>query len=217
MGSIGKSWKRKPAVRLAMTGNQGAFCYIEEVEAMAWEKIGWYGDLPLLIYSGPGTIFDLEPSPVTGEVVGLFLRDQETIEAIRAKDPIILDMFYDMLSEIDKIAPNIYGNLESTDMELPEQDKDSTLPKSGYIYVLRADNGLYKIGRSVNIDGRIKRLETVLPYELELVCAVKAKDYITTEAKLHQVFADKCVKGEWFQLTEADIEYIKGLGAQDGT
>lgn len=94
-------------------------------------------------------------------VVGLFLRNQETIEAIRAKDPIILDMFYDMLSEIDKIAPNIYSNLESIDM-------------------------------------------------------VRSKDYITTEAKLHQVFADKCKKGEWFELTEADIDYIKGLGAQDG-
>jgi len=176
---------------------------------MAWEKIGWYGDLPLLIYSGPGTIFDLKPPPVTGEVVGLFLRDQKTIEAIRAKDPIILDMFCDMLSEIDKISSSIYSGLGSMDTELPDEDRKSMPPKSGYIYVLRADNGLYKIGRSVNIDGRIKRLETVLPYELEFVCAIEAEDYITTEERLHQVFADKCVKGEWFELAKADIEYLK--------
>lgn len=183
---------------------------------MAWEKIGWYDDLPLLIYSGPGTIFDLEPPPVTGKVVGLFIRDQRTLDAIRSRDPIILDMFHDVLDTVDRITSSVYRNLQSQDIEPPEQPPEDTLPKSGYVYVLRADNGLYKIGRSVNIDGRIKRLETVLPYELELICTVKVKDYITTEAKLHQVFADKCVKGEWFKLAKADIEYIKGLGAQDG-
>jgi len=90
--------------------------------------------------------------------------------------------------------------------------------QSGYVYVLRADNGRCKIGRAKHIDERIYQLGVVLPYDPDLVCAVKVNDYVMIEKELHELFTDagKHVKGEWFELNEADIEYIKALGAQHG-
>ena len=89
--------------------------------------------------------------------------------------------------------------------------------KSGYIYILRVDNGRCKIGRAKLVDDRIYQLGIILPYDPELICAVKVDDYVTVERELHELFTDagKHVKGEWFELSEADIAYIKRLGAQD--
>lgn len=98
-------------------------------------------------------------------------------------------------------------------LTLEESSKD----KAGYVYVLRADNGYYKVGRTKNLDSRMYQLEVALPYDLELVCAIEVKDYITTEKALHDLFTDagKHIKGEWFELGETDIEYIKSIGEQD--
>jgi len=95
-----------------------------------------------------------------------------------------------------------------------EREQDS----KGFIYVLRVDNGLCKIGRTKHLDDRIYQLGVTLPYDPELVCAVKVDDCIIAESELHELFthSGKHVKGEWFKLTEGDIEYIKTMGAQDG-
>jgi hypothetical protein len=99
-----------------------------------------------------------------------------------------------------------------------EKSRKKPRDKSGYVYVLRADNGRCKIGRAKRIDDRIYQLGMILPYDPDLICAVWVDDYVTTEKQLHRLFTleDKHVKGEWFELTESDIEYIKGLGAQHG-
>jgi hypothetical protein len=54
------------------------------------------------------------------------------------------------------------------------------------------------------------------PFETELIHALQVADVYSAEKRLHSKFADKRVNGEWFELDETDIEYIKGLGAQDG-
>lgn len=99
--------------------------------------------------------------------------------------------------------------------EPSDHEKPRVRDRSGYIYVLRADNGRCKIGRARLIDDRVYQLGIVLPYDPELVCAVKVDDYVAMEKELHELFMDagKHVKGEWFELNEADIEYIKALGA----
>jgi len=90
-----------------------------------------------------------------------------------------------------------------------------TQARMGYVYLLQADNGLYKIGQTKVIDQRIKQLVVSLPYELELVLTIESEFYKEIEATFHEQFADKRARGEWFELSEADIEHIKGLGAQN--
>ena len=41
--------------------------------------------------------------------------------------------------------------------------------------------------------------------------AFEADDMSTAEARLHQQFDDKRVKGEWFELDLVDIEFIKSI------
>jgi len=85
--------------------------------------------------------------------------------------------------------------------------------RMGYVYLLKADNGLYKIGQSKVIDERIKQLGLKLPYELELVLTIESEFYKEIEAAFHESLADKQVKGEWFRLNAEDIEAIKKAGA----
>ncbi len=51
-----------------------------------------------------------------------------------------------------------------------------------------------------------------MPYDLELLVSIETDDRDSLEKELHEKFADKRKKGEWFDLTEEDIAYIKGLG-----
>ena len=92
----------------------------------------------------------------------------------------------------------------------------SSLPappdKTGYVYVLQADNGLCKIGKAKVLDKRVEQLEVQLPYDLELLVSIETDDRDSLEKELHEKFADKRKKGEWFDLTKEDIAYIKGLG-----
>jgi len=97
----------------------------------------------------------------------------------------------------------------------PRLDIPERIPrKTGCIYVLRAPDGLHKIGRSVSPERRVGSLNTGRADRgLELVCTVAATHTSTLETMLHQRFASKRVNGEWFDLTPSDIEWIAGLPA----
>jgi hypothetical protein len=88
-------------------------------------------------------------------------------------------------------------------------------PVPGFVYLLRADNGVYKIGASTTPEQRSKTLGIQLPYETILEHTIETDDMYWLEGWLHHKFTKKRKQGEWFELDEADIEYIKELGAQD--
>ena len=78
----------------------------------------------------------------------------------------------------------------------------------GEVYVVRADNGLYKIGRSSNAAARIKTLTVQLPYALELVHTVATADTVGLERMLHTRFAAQRKRGEWFELSSEDVAWL---------
>lgn len=82
---------------------------------------------------------------------------------------------------------------------------------NGYVYLLKADTGHYKIGRTKNPKDRIKTFSVKLPFRVEYDCLIKSDEYITLEAELHATFADKRIEGEWFALTDDDVAYIREL------
>lgn len=83
--------------------------------------------------------------------------------------------------------------------------------RDGYVYLIQADNGVYKIGRSQNPKSRIKRLGITLPYEIGVIHLIKSNQYIKAEKQLHDRFASKRLKGEWFDLSDDDVTEIKGI------
>lgn len=85
----------------------------------------------------------------------------------------------------------------------------------GYVYLLQCGE-YYKIGVSQAPDKRIEQLATPPPFDLEQVCLIETDDMYGLETGLHNRFADKRVRGEWFQLEQADVDYIVSLSDKEG-
>ena len=82
--------------------------------------------------------------------------------------------------------------------------------QGGYIYViyLGMDN-IYKIGRTVNIEARIKSLAAANP-RLRADVVKRVADMYACESHLHAKYSDKRVDGrECYALRPGDIEKIQ--------
>lgn len=93
------------------------------------------------------------------------------------------------------------GDVKNDEMidQIANQNKMFT-----YIMSMKTTNDcdkLYKIGKTKNVEQRLKALKTGSPH-IYIVCFGRG----ISEGKLHQKFADKRVRGEWFRLTLSDIK-----------
>lgn len=84
-----------------------------------------------------------------------------------------------------------------------------TRSASTAIYLVRAENGLTKIGIAVSPRRRLVSLRVDSPIPLELVHMAVVGDAERVEAELHAEFAAKRSHGEWFRLTGDDITSIQ--------
>lgn len=88
--------------------------------------------------------------------------------------------------------------------------------KVNSIYLIEC-NGYYKIGKtSCDIGDRLSGLQTGNPFPLTVVANIVRTDSSGLEVYLHNRFKHKRVRGEWFSLSDSDIEYIKNLAASTG-
>jgi hypothetical protein len=77
---------------------------------------------------------------------------------------------------------------------------------SSSLYLMRHSNGLTKIGKSFNPQAREKTLQAEDP-RLEIVFVAESKGGY--EKYLHSIFADLRKRGEWFDLDDHHVEWIK--------
>lgn len=84
----------------------------------------------------------------------------------------------------------------------------------GYVYLIHMEaTPFYKIGRSTNPYRRVKEISNVdLPMNLVLVHTIATNLMSQCENDMHQYFAGKHVKGEWYNLDAADVAYITSFG-----
>lgn len=76
-----------------------------------------------------------------------------------------------------------------------------------FIYLMfDEESGRYKIGSSINPDRRLIELKSKFP-TISLL-HTWGKTAQTTESELHQIFSDKKVFNEFFELTTEDIEHM---------
>lgn len=84
--------------------------------------------------------------------------------------------------------------------------------EGGYVYVAglsRADR-YFKIGYSKDPASRVDRLSTGTPYDTELVLAAGPYERPRqVESRLHERFRDRHFNGEWFELTDEDLDWIR--------
>jgi len=130
---------------------------------------------------------------------------------------------YDLLVQVARTTDCDWINNQAFDL-LKEREKAQQFAgqrsnikaaedRSGYVYVVEADNGLYKIGLSKEPRKRIDALGVKLPYELEIIILIETPDRYELERELHEQFADKRKNGEWFELTSKDLETINATYA----
>lgn len=78
----------------------------------------------------------------------------------------------------------------------------------GFVY-LAWDGRFHKIGCSVFPEKRMRQLSQAV--EVILIHKIPCENMRETEKQLHYKFKDKLIRGEWYELCEKDVKYIKSL------
>ena len=67
----------------------------------------------------------------------------------------------------------------------------------------------YKIGRSDEVEKRVKQISTIMPETVELEHTIRTDDPVGIEAYWHRRFEEKRARGEWFRLSRNDVRAFK--------
>jgi hypothetical protein len=100
---------------------------------------------------------------------------------------------------------------------LPDFDLDDPSHDSlqGYVYLIRAENGLCKVGRSSDVENRFGTLVTMSPVPLYLEHTVFSDNYVAAEDYAHTELKEYRHHGEWFDLPQSVYEWFLGLDNYD--
>jgi len=79
-----------------------------------------------------------------------------------------------------------------------------------YIYLIRGNNGKYKIGIAKNPSQRIKQLQTGNSDKLEIIETYQSENAFKIETSLHHQYSYARNEGEWFDLSLTDeVSFLK--------
>lgn len=81
-------------------------------------------------------------------------------------------------------------------------------PRGWEVYVIGPLNGYHKIGFSGDVDRRVEKGFSNLPGDILIRVRIATYQPLWLERYLHIAFKDVRWKGEWFKLTEEDIQLI---------
>src|SRR5690606_39352860 len=76
----------------------------------------------------------------------------------------------------------------------------------GDLYIIRNEVWRYKIGKSKDVNNRIKIIESQGGIKAELIKRIENADFL--EFKIHELFKDKRYHGEWFNLNKEDLNFL---------
>lgn len=104
--------------------------------------------------------------------------------------------------------------------EFVETDNDAKPNKKpasskGFIYLIQGADSLYKIGKSKEPKKRISRLEVKLPFDIQVEHLIPSNSYHEAEIHLHERYAHRRIRGEWFDLSTSEVNEIKEIQRLD--
>lgn len=90
-------------------------------------------------------------------------------------------------------------------MAIPQCSMTYPPPRSGFVYLLTAENGLTKIGSTSDLASRLSTIRGTCPVGIELVLTIECADRIGLERYLHRRFASERARHEWFRLEAEQV------------
>jgi hypothetical protein len=143
------------------------------------------------------------------------LRMYKKIDSEFPNEKTMLASFRGKANLLRRLADWARGNEEYKDIaamiadqsiETEPETKDGA--KEGLVYLIKS-GAHYKIGRSDELERRVKEIRIALPEAASLVHSIRTDDPAGIEAYWHRRFADRRANGEWFKLTNADVAAFK--------
>lgn len=119
------------------------------------------------------------------------------------------DDWENAITEIDRLCKKLQAY--NSELKLLYNQTNDIKHRSSlftYVYVIKCNKtGLHKIGRSINPDYREK---TIRSENLEVSQVfISPMTHPSKEKDLHKYFKEKRIRGEWFNLLESDLNFIK--------
>lgn len=140
----------------------------------------------------------------------------DQIEKAVAEEIILrLRRYYDARSaeEIHQQCEAEYAAARAEEEEARDRAREREsrlLPQSqpGWVYLI-ASGERYKIGKTINLESRLRSFQCGLPHTVQLIHATQTDDIGRLEKAWHQRFASKRITGEWFALDTDDVALFR--------
>jgi len=113
--------------------------------------------------------------------------------------------------ETHDVSPEVVDICKTASAKTRQRQRPTAESKEveyGFVYLMKSGKHL-KIGRSTCAERREFELRILLPEKLELIHKIKTDDPSGIEKYWHDRFKDKRIRGEWFDLSTADIRAFK--------
>jgi hypothetical protein len=81
--------------------------------------------------------------------------------------------------------------------------------KVGYVYFIKETfSNHIKIGRSSNLEKRLRLFISDFPFEIQLIHYIKSNNYEKIELEFHKYFKENRANGEWFKIDDIELKKI---------
>jgi hypothetical protein len=128
----------------------------------------------------------------------------------------LIDKFYKVTHDDSIKLLNLKEKMRAEEVEremnlpTPRTQENKRL-RPGSIYLISSPQGLYKIGRAVELKARMRAFESQFPFPVTLIHSFDVEDCPTAEQELHEKYSHRRANGEWFSLSEEEVEEIKAI------
>lgn len=103
-----------------------------------------------------------------------------------------------------ELATEVRALCQAALKDAPPPPPSASVQSHGYVYLLKSGR-FFKIGYSKSPGRRVYEMDIKLPDPVQLIHQIQTDDPQGIEAYWHRRFADRRRRGEWFDLSAADV------------